>query len=102
MIFIWISIALFGLMDVLGFISIIQEHRKNKKDYARGLSVGHELAKRQFQPLKDRWEKLKRILKINCDAVSNNFSIVYSIILEKMEELEDGSDTNVGGNGDEL
>lgn len=83
-------------MDILGFISIIQEHRKNKKDYARGLDDGYELAKRQFQPLQDRWEKLKRILKINCDAVSNNFSIVYSIILEKMQELEDVSDTNVG------
>lgn len=40
------------------------------------------------QKLKDRWQKLKTILRVNLDTVSNNFAIVYSIILNKMQELE--------------
>lgn len=89
MIFIWISIAMFGLMDVLGFISIIQEHRKNKKDYARGLDVGYELAKRQFQPLQDRWKKLKDY----CQSDGfNNLTAIKQHFLDKMNELENGSD----------
>ena len=79
MILIWISIAMFGLMDVLGFISIIQEHRKNKKDYARGLNDGHELAKIQYQPLKDRWDKLKEWALYMC----------YFELADKMDELEE-------------
>ena len=90
MIFIWISIAMFGLMDVLGFISIIQEHRKNKKDYARGLEDGYKLAKKQFQPFQDRWQKLKDWALYMC----------YFELADKMQELEDGSDTNVGGKGE--
>lgn len=65
-------------MDILGFISIIQEHRKNKKDYARGLDNGHELAKRQFQPFQERWDKLKEWALYMC----------YFELADKMEELE--------------
>ena len=82
MVFIWICIGLFGLMDILGFISIIQEHRKNKKDYARGLDNGYELAKRQFQPLQERWDKLKEWALYMC----------YFELADKMEELEDGKE----------
>ena len=98
MIFIWISIAMFGLMDVLGFISIIQEHRKNKKDYARGLDDGYKLAERQFQPLQDRWGKLKEwVVKENSHAGFFDEQKIQTLceIEEKMQELEDGKDTNV-------
>ena len=90
MVLIIVFIIFFGLMDLLAIITMIQEHRQNKKDYCRGFDDGYQLATRQHQPLKDRWGKLKYYVEQNHNVADEDYAIIYSFVLNKMEELEEG------------
>ena len=58
MVLIIVFIIFIGLMDLLAIITMIQEHRQNKKDYFRGVDDGYQLAIRQHSL--DKMENLKK------------------------------------------
>ena len=73
---------------------ILKENAENNDKVVDKVNWENQLLKKENKQLKDNWNKLKEFIKSQNDGGIFGNLMIISDVLNKMQELEQGSDSN--------
>ena len=79
---------------MLKLVIKIKENAENNDKVVDKVNWKNQLLKKENEQLKDNWNKLKEYLNYQSERAVGEDEYVYDEIYNKMQELEQGSDSN--------